>query len=559
MFLDDSEIDESLPPCIRFKQCMESSSLVHLMHCTVCCVKCLMDCDLAFVGEVLVPSIKNLIRHPNDAVSESMLMNLPDFCEQLEKSFPEEFEKILVDEILPAIYDLITSCAEMVGDAGSETLAALLTMVSPSRFVETQIPLLKELLASKTKDVRVIQAQVLTFLVDYFDPDVWYQDLFEMICTLSSDSMGSVRAYVPPLIAMYTKRIMNPVDKAQLSGRFALFAHDTATYVRKAAAEALVALSNALDDDTRELIVLGIVDTLLEDRVRTVSSVTQRNLGPLISTLGKKASPEIVKKYAETLTATDSNLAYAAAFSFPAVALALGKERFAEVNDGFRMATTSREYRIRKTLAFGLVSFGFIMDPEDLQSVAAVFLKDLPSIAVGIIGNLFQLIRMIPDKNTLKFCLEDPVTKYRDWRVRMRVSEQLRYCFEDYDTPFLFNIAKALVLDDVATVRRDAAMSFALLMTESDVSVLDEMATSESSIARLSAAHICKNVPPEKAAMCIPIVEKLHKDPVPNIRIRVAEAVIEIADYVRGNATLNHIMDELEEDPDPDVKQVFDS
>ena len=84
MFLDDSEIDESLPPCIRFRQCMESSSLVHLMHCTVCCVKCLMDCDLAFVEEVLVPSIKNLVRHPNDAVSESMLMNLPDFCEHNE-------------------------------------------------------------------------------------------------------------------------------------------------------------------------------------------------------------------------------------------------------------------------------------------------------------------------------------------------------------------------------------------------------------------------------------------------------------------------------------------
>ena len=559
MFLDDQEIDESMPPCVRFKECMESSSIVQLLHCTVCCVKCLLDCDIGYVNGVLAPAIKSLIAHPNDAVSESMLMNLPDFCEQLEKSFPDEFQEILVSELLPALYDIIESSAEIVGDAGAETLAALLTMVSPSLFLENEIPQLKKMLTSRTKEVRVIQAQVLTFLVDYFDADVWYKPLFEMICTLSSDAMGSVRAFVPPLIAMYTKRVTGAEEKAQLSGRFVLFAHDTATYVRKAAAESLVALSNALDEETRELTVLGIVETLLKDPVRTVSSVTQRNLGPLISTLGSKASEEIVRKYADTLTSADANLAYAAAFSFPAVALALGKARFDTVKKGFRMACASREYRIRKTLAFGLVSFGFLMDPGELQAVIHVFLKDLPSIAVGIIGNLFQLIRMIPEKDSLKFCLEDPIGKYRDWRVRLRVSEQLRYCYEDYDQQFLFNIARSLVVDDVATVRRDAAVSFALLMSESDVPALQELAASDSYIARLSAAHVCRCIPNEKAEWCIPIVEKLYKDPVPNIRVRVAEAVVEIADYVRGNAKLNEIMDTMEEDSDIDVKKVFES
>lgn len=556
---DFSDVDESIPPCARFEEYMQSGSLMKLRYCTIFCVRCLLDCDIDFVKNVLVPSIKDLVANPNDAISESMLMNIPDFCEQLEKSFPEDCESILLSEVLPSIYEIISTSADFVGDSGAETLASILTMIPPATFLEQAIPKLKQLIGSKQKEVRAIIAQVLTFLVDYFEPDVWSKPLLEMIATLGSDTIGSVRAYIPPMITLYAKRIIEPEGKAQISARFALFAHDSATYVRKATAESLVAFAQVLDEDSRELTVIPIVRALLKDPVKTVSSVMLKNLGPLISSLGKRATEEFVQKYGETLTSTDVNLAYAAAFSFPAVALALGKARWSELSEVFRMVTASREYRVRRTLAFGLVSFGFLMDPETLQSVILVFLKDLPSIAVGIIGNLFQLIRMVPDKEGLRFCLEDPITKYRDWRIRLRVSEQLRYCMEDYDTDFLLGIAQQLVLDDVAAVRRDAALSFANLMEEKDLPLLEDLATRDSYIARLSAAHVCRNIPIEKSEICIPVVEKLYKDPVPNVRVRTAEAVVEMAEYVRNNETLNRILDELDEDTDVDVRHALEA
>ena len=559
MIDDFAQIDESLPPCTRFQEFIHSQCIMKLMHCTVCCVSCLLSCDLEFVKSVLLPSIKELVANPNDAVSESMLLNIPDFCEQLEKSFPDEFDEILLSDILPSIYDIINTYADYVGDAGAETLASVLTMVPPQEFLEREVPRLKDLLSSKQREVRAIVAQVLLFLVDYFDPDVWSKPLFEFIATLSGDTIGSMRAHVPQLITLYAKRVIDPEGRAQLCGRFALFAHDSATYVRKATAESLVAFASVLDDDSRELTVVPVVNALLNDRIKTVSSVCLKNLGPLISSIGKRTSADLVQKYGETLTSTDPALAYAAAFSFPAVALALGKERWPELSDCFKRVTTSREYRVRRTLAFGLVSFGFLMEPDELQSIAVVFLKDLPSIAVGIIGNLFQLIRMVTDKEALRFCLEDPFTKYRDWRVRLRVSEQLRYCMEDYDVEFLFSVARQLVLDDVAVVRRDAALSFANLMGEKDVPALQELADSESYIARLSAAHICRNVPIEKSELCIPVVEKLARDPVANVRIRTAEAVVEIAEYVRNNERLNNVLDGFENDTDVDVKQALEA
>lgn len=274
LMIDDFvQIDESLPPCTRFQEFIHSQCIMKLMHCTVCCVSCLLSCDLEFVKSVLLPSIKELVANPNDAVSESMLLNIPDFCEQLEKSFPDEFDEILVSDILPSIYDIINTYADYVGDAGAETLASVLTMVPPQEFLEREVPRLKDLLSSKQREVRAIVAQVLLFLVDYFDPDVWSKPLFEFIATLSGDTIGSMRAHVPQLITLYAKRVIDPEGRAQLCGRFALFAHDSATYVRKATAESLVAFASVLDDDSRELTVVPVVNALLNDRIKTVSSL----------------------------------------------------------------------------------------------------------------------------------------------------------------------------------------------------------------------------------------------------------------------------------------------
>ena len=50
LMIDDFvQIDESLPPCTRFQEFIHSQCIMKLMHCTVCCVSCLLSCDLEFV------------------------------------------------------------------------------------------------------------------------------------------------------------------------------------------------------------------------------------------------------------------------------------------------------------------------------------------------------------------------------------------------------------------------------------------------------------------------------------------------------------------------------
>ena len=54
LMIDDFvQIDESLPPCTRFQEFIHSQCIMKLMHCTVCCVSCLLSCDLEFVSGLI--------------------------------------------------------------------------------------------------------------------------------------------------------------------------------------------------------------------------------------------------------------------------------------------------------------------------------------------------------------------------------------------------------------------------------------------------------------------------------------------------------------------------
>jgi serine/threonine-protein phosphatase 4 regulatory subunit 1 len=187
---------------------------------------------------------------------------------------------------------------------------------------------------------------------------------------------------------------------------------------------------------------------LLGDSRATVREVVMKGLGPMIAQFGAQVQPPLVAKYCTLLSATESSIAFSAAFAFPAVALTLGRARWPEVKRAFEVAVSAKDYQIRRSLAFGLASFGPILDAETLCGVAKDFLRDVSEVAVGIITNLYQLVQYIERKEELLFCLIEPRTKYPKWRMRLRVSEQLRYCSDVFDRAALMASAKELLRDE---------------------------------------------------------------------------------------------------------------
>lgn len=552
---EDIESDVIYTPQEVLENFIDSDDTDILCQCVTCVTESLDTCDEEFLDKTVVPSLIKLLKCEDKQPKTQMIDELCNFSEALFDVFPEKANDILNQQIFPILSEIISQGDAELIEGISYAYAALLTLIEKNDFVEKQLPLLVSFSKSASKEVRMTCVAVVSFLTQFFDPKVWYPQLYEILSTLASDQLGTIRAKIPQLIALYAKKIPDQISRAQLSGRYILFCRDSTTTVRQAAAEFLMTLSDALDQNERYITILPEINMLLIDPVESVRSAASRNLGQIIASLGSRADTQIVSKYCSLLTSRDANASFQAAYAFSAVAIALGKERWGELASAFEVACASKFPKVRRTLSFALSSFAHLLEPNDLVNVAGTFLRDFPEIAVGVISTLHQIVNLIEDKQSLLFCLEEPDTKYKSWRMRIKVSEQLRYCAEFYDKNILFQSAKDLIADDVAVVRKDAVLSFSYLLTEDKLSLVTQMTCDDRYWEREAAASVIGSLDINLAKQLIkPLLDLCH-DKVANVRISAAVAAISLSDRLDGEdkeAIVNAI-EELKHDADIDV------
>jgi HEAT repeat protein len=482
-----------------------------------------------------------------------VISNLQEFGEQLTWYFPDDVERLLTQALLPELYNC-RRFSDSVFSVLSETLAVLFSFLQPSRFIESEWPRLKNLLHADQKVIRGLVGDVFEYLPEYLDMEVHYPQFFDLICTLTGDPSGLVRSRVPGLIVLYLPKVTGARSRADLSTHFQVFAGDPSRPVRTAVANKLTAFSSALTDAARSIFTLPVLTLLLEDDNDEVRGTILGNLGRLVMSIGPTVHSSIIEKYCQTLVSSDGDLSYAAAFTFPGVALMLGEERWEELQSDFVTATLSTEEPVRRTLAAGLTCYAHLVPTFILTPIVIAFLKDIPDVARGIIGGLYEIRRFLDPAADVIFCLQEPLVKYVNWRIRLQVSHQLRMCADDWDAAVLFQAASELTRDTVAIVRNDAAISFAVLLEPDRISVLEEMAGDQSFFFREAAAIVCQNLTRRKAEMGIGILIKLSQDPVPNVRITAGRAVAHLSTMLKGSAELAAIVTALSIDPDPDVR-----
>ncbi|KAH0793690.1 HEAT repeat family protein [Histomonas meleagridis] len=495
--------------------------------------------------------IQKLLLNENDLVSDSMLDMLPDFVDEIFKYFPKEADIILSLKILPLVHLSIGKESKHF----AESYAVLIFKMSHSSFVDFEVPFLLQLSHDPNPFYRSTIATVIGFLVEYINPTSWWNALLELFSNLSSDTHNEIRADVPPLVALYCQKSTSPREKSQLSGKFSLFCRDPSSRVRCSAAENIVSLTEGLDSASK-LFIVPIVNLLMSDPSDTVRKTLSQNLGPLLSTIGDKAKPSLVIKYCTALNSPDVNISYSAAFSFAAVALSLGVSRFQELKESFERAINSSEYRIRRTLSYSFFKFANFFSPSEALEIAIGFLMDIPSVAIGIMSSLGDMIDYFDKKESLFEFMEHPAL-YEDWRMRLEISKQLRKCKKYFQKEKLINVAFQLLKDPVWKVRKDASLSYAMLMSKDDFPKLLELVNDKNYFEREIAADIIAQSCNEYWNDFMKLLEKLCDDIVPNVRTAAARAVAEFTKKVDNNEELNQLVNKLKSDEDEDVRKAM--
>jgi hypothetical protein len=226
------------------------------------------------------------------------------------------------------------------------------------------------------------------------------------------------------------------------------------------------------------------------------------------------------------LASPNSDVQYSAAFSFAAVANALGRDRFSsELLASFQRCCSAGDSRVRRTLAFGLASFAAVVDRPNLTDAAFDLVRDIPDVAIGVISRLADLLVHVDDQCAFAVAVRNPGARFAAWRMRLRVSEQLRRCKAFFDRRTLIDCACELIDDPVAAVRTDAAVSLAELLRAEDIAIAEDLADSIGHSGRFIAARVLRLASPAVAECGRECIRMLAGDRVPEVRAE-AEAAL---------------------------------
>ena len=522
-----------------------------LFECVDLVIDCIAGADQSYVTLTLVPTIRTLLENDDPEIEDAMIDALPDFVDALIQTMSESAEPLIVSQILPLVHECFGSESESLVDS----YATILTRISMDNFLLNEIPVLKKLCHSDDEDVRYVVVEVLELLsTSELDTNKWAVHLLEIITILTNDSDTTIRAELPIIIGLYARHIKDGKQIAQLAAKFSLFCRDSGTNVRAKAAEAIVTLSQAVDAMTRIVTIVPAAHVLLSDQSEKVRSMVTRNLGPLIASIGSSVDALMVAKYVTAMASVDVNVAYATAYSFPAVALCLGRERFHELESGFEAAANSNEFRIRRTLAFSFCQYAALMERGSVGKLAMSFLRDVSTVAIGIVSNLQLLLELVESPKEFLFCLQRP-SKHKEWRMRFAVAQQVQLCQSIFDRVALLDIAKDLIEDPVWKVRRQACSSMAELIRPGDLDYLYKLTTSENRHSRMAACWVLELLPDEMITdKATQYLTTLCSDPVPNVRISLARA----AHAHRNVAHMKNVIERLKSDLDIDVRNCFE-
>ena len=247
----------------------------------------------------------------------------------------------------------------------------------------------------------------------------------------------------------------------------------------------------------------------------------------------------------------DNDIARHCAFSFPAVALTLGRANWPLLRDTYEILANDMQWKVRRTLASSIHELGVILGQElstaHLVPIFNGFIKDLDEVRIGILKHLADFLNLLSPTDRGEYLprLEEflKMDNERNWRFRLELSSQLSSLVSQV-TPddiryHLAPIALSLVQDKVSCVRQSAVSVISVMLTSLNnsnqsslardimVDLAENLAHSHHWARRQTFAELCgqlvTRIPYEHFSLdLLPHLLDLTWDVVPNVKLKVA-------------------------------------
>ena len=163
-----------------------------------------------------------------------------------------------------------------------------------------------------------------------------------------------------------------------------------------------------------------------------------------------------------------NEISHHCAFSFPAVALTLGRENWPLLKQAYEELADAREYRVRRTMASSIHELARILGEElagrDLVPIYDLIIKDLDEVRIGALKHLSSFLKVLSrqDRYLLLPRLVSFITVEtdRNWRFREEVASRLLETVELFSpknvSEHIAPLSLPLLVDKVAAVRHMA-------------------------------------------------------------------------------------------------------
>ncbi|CAM9737733.1 unnamed protein product, partial [Pylaiella littoralis] len=590
---EDLSINDELTQLQRLVRYSSSSiALQRLVH-----VKMLSE-TVAAVGfeqtvKSVVPLLAPLAEDQELVVRQHLGEQLEEIARFCKLQGKEAGYRLIIEIILPTLAKLLGDSQAEVRQAAGESLVGVANLMKPIDLGHHVLTIVLQLAHDdeQQEELRMTAAALLNDLAEALGYDLCKQFVTPEMESLSEDPVFRVRKAT----ALNLDKICKVVGEAgitRLLPAYVRLTKDDVYRVRKACTEALVEMSKAVGAEVSLRELTPVFLNLASDSSKLVRTGALQHLGRLISTLpGGSVSEDLVSYFTGTAVESmgdpvaDAELRLYCAFSFPAVVVTIGPDRWHELRESFAALTRDPSWSVRKTLSYSLHEIAKVLKPDDVENdlvpAMEVFLRDMEDVRLGVIRQLADFFReMTPDQrekhlNVLVEILQ--TTSPFNWRLREVLAQQLPRLAPLLTPDSVFfavvPVAFGLLNDPVAVVREKTFEVVAPLLQlagahsgarqASMVSRVRELAHAHTYQARQMYVYICHsmacsaNMTHERPLFVqefVPSLSELATDSVVNVRIAMSRALSKCPDWVMELPDIRRAIHHLVKDSNPDVR-----
>lgn len=400
---------------------------------------------------------------------------------------------------------------------------------------------------------------------------------------LTSHRSLIVRKQMVTYLGLITPLLESSIRDSEIVAIFERLANDTIWEVRKMCADEMYNICEHVKQRKDAFVTIFV--NLATDESRWVCEAAFKNLGRLIYTFRDNRVPETLLEYYKKVCLDpednmfiDAGYNFFSAYNFPAVLLTVGREGWEDLHEVYDHLIRDEDFNVRRTLAFSIHEVAKVIGEDltetDLLEYFDSLIKDLEDVRIGAIEHMSEFMSRVPTtRRALMLSFLKDIPQEPNWRIRRSIAKQLSgltalYPLQDVIETFI-PLYEKLFKDPVYQVRKSllsVSATFLKLLPFEDPSfqdfihILQEQATSKDCSRRQWFAALCSSLCDTLDMQPFdtffwPKLLELSKDPVPNVRMKVAEVMKKLSDHAlfKERPEVSHAIEMLKSDSDPDV------